>query len=81
MKTACGNTKVVNLSSNLAALATFIAAGTIEYRLAIPAAFCSVAGHWIGSGLAIKKGSKFIRPVMLFVLALLFSKLVFDMFA
>lgn len=81
MKTACGNTKVVNLSSNLAALATFIAAGTIEYRLAIPAAFCSVAGHWIGSGLAIKKGSNFIRPVMLFVLALLFSKLVFDMFA
>lgn len=79
MKTACGNTKVVNLSSNVAALATFIVAGTIEYRLAVPAAVCSVAGHWIGSGLAIKKGAKFIRPVMIFVLVLLFSKLVFDM--
>lgn len=80
MKTACGNTKVVNLSSNLAALVTFIAAGTIQYSLAVPAAVCSMAGHWIGSGLAIKRGAKFIRPVMLFVLILLFSKLVFDMF-
>ena len=81
MKTACGNTKVVNFSSNVAALVTFIAAGTIQYHLAIPAAACSVAGHWIGSGLAIKKGARFIRPVMLVVLVLLFSKLVFDMFA
>ncbi|WP_411676965.1 sulfite exporter TauE/SafE family protein [Caproicibacter sp.] len=81
MKTACGNTKVVNLASNLAALATFIAAGTIQYNLAVPAAACSIAGHWIGSGLAIKKGAKFIRPVMVLVLILLFSKLVFDMFA
>lgn len=79
MKTACGNTKIVNLSSNIAALATFITAGTIEYRLAVPAAVCSVAGHWIGSGLAIKKGAKFIRPVLLLVLILLFVKLLIDL--
>lgn len=78
-KTACGNTKVVNLSSNLAAVITFIAAGKIVYAVAGPAAVCSIAGHWIGSGLAIKKGAKFIRPVMLFVLVLLFSKVAWDM--
>lgn len=81
MKTACGNTKVVNLASNAAALAAFVAAGTIRYDLAVPAAVCSVAGHWIGSGLAIRSGAKFIRPVMLLVLALLFAKLLRDMFA
>jgi uncharacterized membrane protein YfcA len=80
LKTACGNTKAVNLASNLAALVTFLAAGTIQYRLAVPAAACSIAGHWIGSGLAIKKGAAFIRPVMLIVLVCLFSKLVFDLF-
>lgn len=78
-KTACGNTKVVNLSSNLAAVVTFIAAGKIAYAVAAPAAVCSIAGHWIGSGLAIKNGAKFIRPVMLFVLVLLFSKVAWDM--
>lgn len=77
-KTACGNTKVVNLSSNLAAAVTFLLAGKIEYAVAAPAALCSVAGHWIGSGLAIQKGSKFIRPVMTGVLVLLFSKLAWD---
>lgn len=80
MKTSCGNTKVVSLASNLAALTTFIAAGTVQYHLAVPAAACSIAGHWIGSGLAIRKGAKFIRPVMLLVLVFLFSKLIFDMF-
>lgn len=77
-KTACGNTKVVNLSSNLAAVITFIAAGQIAYAVAVPAAVCSIVGHWIGSGLAIKKGAKFIRPVMLFVLSLLFVKITWD---
>lgn len=79
-KTAGGNTKLVNLSSNLAAVATFIAAGQIAYAVAVPAALCSVAGHWLGSGIAIKKGARFIRPVMLFVLALLFAKLIWDFF-
>lgn len=79
MKTACGNAKAVSLASNLAALVTFIAAGTIQYRLAVPAAACSIAGHWIGSGLAIRKGAKFIRPVMLLMLVFLFSKMVYDL--
>ena len=77
-KTAGGNTKVVNLSSNLAAVATFIAAGQIDYALAVPAAVCSIVGHWIGSGLAIQKGARFIRPVMLAVLVLLFAKISWD---
>ena len=80
LKTACGNTKVVNLSSNAAAVAAFVASGAIRYDLAVPAAVCSVAGHWIGSGLAIRRGAGFIRPVMILVLALLFVKLVRDMF-
>ena len=79
-KTACGNTKIVNLASNLAALAVFIAAGQVLFAVAIPAAFCSICGNWIGSGLAIKKGARFIKPVLIGVLVLLFVKIIYDTF-
>lgn len=79
-KTASGNAKVVNLASNAAALVTFIFAGKIQYAVAVPAAFCAIAGHWVGSGLAIRTGAKFIRPVMIFVLILLFLKVTWDLF-
>ncbi len=78
-KTACGNAKVVNLSSNFAALVVYMFAGKIMYTLAVPAAFCSILGHWIGSGLAINKGAKFIKPVLVSVLIGLFIKIILDM--
>jgi uncharacterized membrane protein YfcA len=43
--------------------------------------FFSIMGNWVGSGLAIKKGAKFVRPVMIFVLCLLLVKIVYDFFA
>lgn len=79
-KTACGNTKIVNLASNLAALTVFITAGQVLYAVAIPAALCSICGNWLGSGLAIKKGAKFIKPVLIGVLAMLFVKIIYDTF-
>ena len=34
-----------------------------------------MAGNWLGSGLAITKGAKIVRPVILVVLALLLIKI------
>lgn len=81
LKTACGNTKIVNLTTNLSALAVFILAGQVAYQVALPAAAFSIAGHWLGSGLAIKNGARFIKPVMAGVLFLLLCKLVWDFLA
>ena len=67
-----------NLISNIGSLATRIAAGNVLYALAIPAMFCSIAGGAIGSRLALKRGAKLIRYVMLGVLALLTFKLAFE---
>ncbi|MDF2945012.1 MAG: sulfite exporter TauE/SafE family protein [Herbinix sp.] len=78
IKKAAGNTKLVNLSSNIAALVTFIINGKIFFLLGITAAVFSVAGHYIGSGLVIKNGHKVIRPIILIVLALLFIKVIAD---
>lgn len=72
IKTASGNTKIVNLSSNLAAVVTFLLHGKVIFLLGLTAAIFSIAGHYIGSGLVLKKGYKIVKPVMLLVLALLF---------
>ena len=79
MTTSSGNAKIVNLSSNLAALVAFSIKGYVIYSLAIPAALCAIAGGYLGSHLAINKGSKIIRPLLYVVLALIFIKLIFDL--
>lgn len=79
MKTASGNAKIVNLASNVSALAVYIFAGKVYFAVAVPATLCSIAGGWVGSGLAIKNGSKFIKPVLVCVLCGLFGKIIYDM--
>ena len=78
MLTASGNAKLLNLASNYASVVTYAFAGTILYAIAIPAAASCILGNIIGSGMAIKKGAKFIRVVMMFVVAGLMIKLLFD---
>ena len=77
--TAAGNAKLVNLASNVAALATFIAGGVVNYRLGIPAMFCGIAGNYIGSGLALKKGAVIIRPMFIVALVLLVAYILNDL--
>lgn len=77
--TASGNAKVVNLCSNLAAFVTFAFAGKILWTLGLPAALFSIAGHYVGSSLALTKGAKIIRPMFFVVLGLLLVKMVADL--
>ena len=79
VRTASGNVKMVNLSSNLGALVTSLAAGKILIGLGLVAACFSIAGHYLGSGLAIKNGSKIIRPVIITVLLLLTVRVVLEL--
>ncbi len=77
---ANANAKVVNLASNLAAVITYMLNGKIAYDIAIPAAICGILGNYTGSHLVIKNGNKFIRPVFIAVLILLFLKVFWDIF-
>ena len=74
VRTASGNVKLVNLSSNIGALATSLLNGKVFLALGLIGAVASVAGHWLGSGLAIKDGSKIVKPAILVVLVLLAIK-------
>ncbi|MCR5172365.1 MAG: manganese efflux pump [Treponema sp.] len=48
----------------------------IEYKIAVPCILCAVAGNLAGSQIAIKKGAKFIKPVLAVVALMLLVKIV-----
>ena len=77
---ANGNTKVVNLASNVAALVTFLASGSIFLPIAIPGAICGISGNLIGSKLVILKGNKLIKQVFIIALLLLLTGIVYNLF-
>ena len=79
MVTASATSKPVNLASNLSSLITRLAAGQVIFALAVPAMVLSVLGGQLGTRLALMRGAKFIRYVMLGVLALLTVKLAVEL--
>ena len=75
---AGGNTKLANLASNVSSLVVFLLSGRVMITLGLVAAVFSIAGHYIGAGIAIKNGSKFVRIVILGVIGLLMIKLIVE---
>ena len=80
VRTASGNVKLVNLASNIGALVTAMAAGKVLIPLGLLAAVFSTTGQYIGAGLALKNGSRIVRPVILVVLTLLAVKMLLELF-
>lgn len=78
MKTmeAAANTKIINLSSNIAALLTYVLEGQVMIPLGLSAALFSIAGNYIGAGMVLKNGTKVVRPIVIIVLILLFAKVI-----
>lgn len=73
--TANAQAKVINLTTNLTALVVFLRGGTVLAPLGLAAAGCNMLGNYLGSGLAMSKGAKITRPIILGVLALLLVKI------
>ena len=78
LRTANGNGKVLNLASNYASLFTYLMNGLVVFHIGIPCAVSNILGNMLGSHFALKKGARFIRPMMLVVLVLLLGKLISD---
>lgn len=79
LRTASGNVKIVNLSSNIAAVVTSLLAGTVLVPLGLIAAVFAFAGQYLGAGLMIKNGTKVVTPVILTLLALLLVRIVLEL--
>lgn len=80
VRTASGNVKLVNLSSNVGALFTSLMAGKVLIPLGLISAVFATAGQYIGAGLALKNGAKIVRPVILVVILLLAAKVLLEFF-
>ncbi len=76
VKTANGQTKAINLTTNITSLVIFILHGQVLFAVGIPCALCNMAGNYIGSGLVMKNGIKVVRPSIMAVLGLLAVKIV-----
>ena len=74
-KKASGTVKVVNLSSNISALVTFILAGKILWGVGLAASVFSIMGHFAGAKMVLNRGIKVIKPVILAVLVLMAVKI------
>ncbi len=74
---AAGNTKVLNLASNLGALALFIPAGDVLWPAAAAMACGQVAGGYLGAITGIRFGAKLIRPLVVIVSVILAGRLIF----
>ncbi len=72
---ANAQSKVINLTTNLTSLTIFLFNGQCHLLLGLVGAVCNMAGNYVGSGLVMTKGSKIAKPIIIFVLFLLFLKI------
>ena len=76
---ASASAKAVNVITNGAALAFFISHGHVLYPVAEPMALCNVAGSMLGTRLALKLGSGFVRAVFVIVVSMLIARYAYDL--
>lgn len=74
---ATGHTKVLNFTSNLAALVIFIPAGEVVWPAAIAMAIGQLVGGYVGARTGIRFGARLIRPLVVVVCIALALKLLF----
>ena len=77
---AAGTTKVINLSTNVAALATYLINGQVLLPLGLAAGLFGIAGNYLGARSFTDKGARIVRPLIITVLAVFFVKIIYDTF-
>ena len=78
LRRATAETKVLNLTSNVASVLFFLAAGQVVWSIALVMAVGQLIGARIGSRAVIKRGSGLVRPCLVAMSLALTVKLVGD---
>lgn len=76
---ASGNAKVANFASNLAAFVAFGLSGAVRWELALPMGLAQVAGAWVGTELAVKRGAGLVRAVAVAISLALAGRVLWQM--
>ena len=77
---SAASARLLNLCSNVGALVAFIFHGQVLFHLALPLCAAGIAGNYLGSSLAIKRGSGIVRLMLILSCALLFGYLLWRQF-
>lgn len=72
--------KIVNAATNLSALLYFVPSGNVIWHVGLSMATFNIAGSLVGSNLALRRGSRFVRRVFLLVAGILITKFAYDSF-
>lgn len=78
MKHAIANTKALNFTSNIVALAVFILGGHVLWFIGILMGFAQIIGGYMGSNFVIKKDVKFIKTLFLIMVIATIIKIIYD---
>ena len=81
MKKAVAHTKVLNFTSNIVSLGVFIIGGQILWLVGAVMAVGQIAGSFAGSSLVMRCDVKFVRKMLLFVVAATILKLLYGLMA
>ncbi len=77
---ASAHAKLINVVTNIAAISFFLIRGAVVWSVALPIAASNMLGNYIGSHMAIKRGSTFVRVFFIIVVTALIAKLSYDYF-
>ncbi|MEV0584670.1 TSUP family transporter, partial [Nonomuraea sp. NPDC050310] len=72
---ASATAKIINTGTNLGALAVFAVQGHILWALGLGMAVCNVAGAQLGARMALRRGTSFVRVVLLVVVVAMVARL------
>ncbi|MDO3677904.1 sulfite exporter TauE/SafE family protein [Paenibacillus ehimensis] len=76
---ASANAKVLNFASNIASLVSFFWLKSVHLGYGLPMGLAMIAGSIVGSQVAIRKGSKYVKPLFIGITAILIGKQIWDM--
>ncbi|ULL18802.1 hypothetical protein DVH26_32825 [Paenibacillus sp. H1-7] len=76
---ASANAKVLNLASNIASLASFFILGSVHVGYGLPMGIAMIAGAFVGSRVAIRHGSRYVKPLFIGVTTILIGKQLWDL--
>ena len=77
---ASASAKLLNCATNMAAIALFAAKGHVCWHFAVTLAVANVVGSLLGTHLALKHGTGFVRGIFIVVVGLLIVKTGYDAF-
>ncbi len=76
---ASGTAKIINMGTNLGAIAVFAVQGHVVWALGLAMGVASIAGAQLGARMALKRGAGFVGVVLLTVVSALVLRLGWDL--